>query len=151
MFAGVEGADDSVMVDVSWAMWWVPWLASAKYQETKMSYFSSVAGEIQLHHQDVIHNRHDTDDVQALMRTTEPEEAIQKVCKKQQGSPELANQKEDTNTSSHKKQRSQETGDNASTQNRRPAKDKRCTNARRSSRVPEPKRIQSPSVRCRVG
>ena len=66
MFAGVEGADDSVMVDVSWAMWWVPWLASAKYQETKRSYFSSVAGEIQLHHQNVSHNRHDTDDVQAL-------------------------------------------------------------------------------------
>eukprot|EP00639_Heterosigma_akashiwo_P022069 CAMPEP_0206416516 /NCGR_PEP_ID=MMETSP0294-20121207/36758_1 /ASSEMBLY_ACC=CAM_ASM_000327 /TAXON_ID=39354 /ORGANISM="Heterosigma akashiwo, Strain CCMP2393" /LENGTH=124 /DNA_ID=CAMNT_0053879115 /DNA_START=138 /DNA_END=513 /DNA_ORIENTATION=- len=65
LVAGVEGADDSVMVDVSWAMWWVPWLASAKYQETKRSYFSSVAGEIQLH-QNLSHNRHATDDMQAL-------------------------------------------------------------------------------------
>ena len=66
MVAGVEGADDSVMVDVSWAMWWVPWQASAKYQEIKRSYFRSVAGEIQLHHQNASHNRHDTDDAEAL-------------------------------------------------------------------------------------
>jgi len=155
LVAGVEGADDSVMVDVSWAMWWVPWLASAKYQETKRSYFRSVGGEIQLHHQNVSHNRHDTDDAEALnlppSNQRSQKRRYKKCAKSSKAVLNWQSQKEDTKTSSHQKQRSQETGDNASTQNRRPAKDKRCTNARRSSRVPEPKRIQSPSVRCRVG